>query len=143
MDEEYLVIYADDDPDDLELVIEAFQQFASHVRLQVFNDGVSALSYLSKLSALSGVPCLIILDINMPRLDGRECLRKIREHHMLKNVPVVLFTTSISDRDREFATRHNAGFITKPLTSAQMEFITHELIGHCAEDIRKIISSKL
>ena len=139
-DEEYLVVYADDDPDDLELLTESFRNFASHVRVEIFADGVSALSYLLNLTALEPVPCLIILDINMPRLDGKECLKKIREADRLHDVPVVLFTTSISDRDKEFAARHNAGFITKPLSSAQMEIITHELIGHCADDVRKIIS---
>ena len=140
MDDEFVVVYADDDPDDLELLTESFRQFASHVRMEIFYDGVSALSYLQNLSPLDPTPCLIILDINMPRLDGKECLKKIRDTDRLQDVPVVLFTTSISDRDKEFAVRHNAGFITKPLSSAQMEIITHELIGHCADDVRKIIS---
>jgi CheY-like chemotaxis protein len=138
--EEYVVVYADDDPDDLELLTEAFEQVTANVRVEAFFDGVSALSYLQNLGPLDSVPCLIILDINMPRLDGKECLRKIRETERLKNVPVALFTTSVCERDKEFAAKHKAGFITKPLSSAQMQMITMELIGHCAEDIRKIIS---
>lgn len=140
MDDEFVVVYADDDPDDLELLTESFRQYAAHVRVEIFYDGVSALSYLHNLGTVEPVPCLIILDINMPRLDGKECLKKIREMEHLQDVPVVLFTTSISERDKDFALDHNAGFITKPLSSAQMQLITHELIGHCADDVRKIIS---
>jgi len=138
--EEYLVVYADDDPDDLELVVEAFHSFASNVRVLPFFDGVSAISYLQNLQDGDSIPCLIILDINMPKLDGKECLTTIRRIPRLQSVPVVLFTTSVSDRDKEFAKTHNAGFITKPLSATQMERITKDLIGHCAEDVRKLIS---
>lgn len=138
--EEYVVVYADDDPDDLELVVEAFHSYTANVRVLPFFDGVSAISYLQNLAASDSTPCLIILDINMPKLDGKECLKKIRRIPRLENVPVVLFTTSVSDRDKQFANTYNVGFITKPLSAAQMERITTELIGHCAEDVRKIIS---
>jgi len=138
--EKYLIVYADDDPDDLELVTDAFRNFTSNVRVEVFFDGVSALSYLKNLSSLDDTPCLIILDINMPRMDGKECLKKIRETESLIHVPVVLFTTSVSERDKEFASRYKAGFISKPLSASQMELITQKLVEHCTDDIRKLIS---
>jgi CheY-like chemotaxis protein len=75
----------------------------------------------------------------MPKMDGKECLKKIRRISRIENVPVVLFTTSISDRDKEFAKSFNVGFVTKPLSASQMELITQELIGHCIDDVRKII----
>ena len=137
------VLYADDDLDDLELVTEAFREYSSHVKLELVVDGVAAVSYLRNLPSADPVPCLIILDINMPRLDGKEALRKIRSMDRFREVPVVLFTTSISDQDKEFARQFKAGFITKPLNAAQMEMITDQFLEQCDDEIKRNITRKI
>ena len=134
-----IVLYADDDPDDLELVQESFAKYSNNVDVVTFRDGNQALSYLRGLSNLDPAPCLIILDINMPFMSGKEVLANLREIERFKSIPVVLFTTSSMPLDRSFAKRYDAGFITKPLDINQMEFITHEFIEHCADEIKKNI----
>src|SRR5687768_16326383 len=89
-----IVLYADDDPDDLELVQEAFNRYSKNVDVVTVTDGGQALRRLQDLSESDMVPCLIILDINMPILGGKEVLVHLREHEKFATVPVVLFTTS-------------------------------------------------
>lgn len=137
--EKSIVIYADDDPDDIELVEDAFRHFSNNVEVITFGDGSQVLSYLKNLSDTDPAPCLIILDINMPVLNGKETLIRLRQVDKFTDVPAVLFTTSSMPLDKSFAERYNAGFITKPLGYEQMEIITKEFIDHCTEEIQKKI----
>jgi len=139
----HLVIYADDDPDDLELVRDSFDKYAQNVELISFEDGRKALQYLLGLAQQRKTPCLIILDINLPGLDGKEMLKTIRTIPHFKDTPVVLFTTSSQPSDKAFARNLDAGFMTKPLSYEQMDLITEQFIEHCAEDIRKKIRRQL
>lgn len=138
-----IVFYADDDADDLELVQDAFDRYSNNVEVVTAKDGVQALSYLQSLNEQALTPCLIILDVNMPVLNGRDVLRKIKEIPPLASVPVVLFTTSSSSLDKEFARKYNAGFITKPLDVSQMKIITDLFIDHCSDEIKKNIRKRL
>lgn len=137
------VLYADDDTDDLELVQDAFARYANNVEVVSFMDGISVLSYLQSLSPFDPSPCLVILDVNMPVLNGKETLIKLRQLERFHSVPVVLFTTSSQPVDKNFASRYNAGFITKPLDVKQMEMITDQFIDHCAEEIRTKIRRQI
>ncbi len=139
----HIVLYADDDPDDLMLVTEAFYRYADKVKMVTATDGKEALTYLENLSDNDPAPCLIILDINMPRLNGKEALKKIRQIQRFLNIPVVLFTTSSFHSDKEFATQHNAAFITKPLDVRHLEIIADQFIDHCTDEIKKSLNRKI
>lgn len=134
-----IVFYADDDTDDLELVQDAFARFTNNVEVVTAKDGVQALTYLQSLNENSPTPCLIILDINMPLLSGKDVLKKIKTLPRFESVPVVLFTTSSSPQDREFAQKHEAGFVTKPLDVSQMQRITELFVEHCSDEIKRNI----
>jgi CheY-like chemotaxis protein len=134
-----IVFYADDDLDDLELVKEAFAQYSKGVEVITATDGSKALSYLNNLSKSDTLPCLVILDINMPVINGKEVLMRLREMDHLQSVPAVLFSTSSQPVDKNFAKRYNAGFITKPIDVKQMEFIADQFIEHCTEEVRNKI----
>ena len=134
-----IVLYADDDVDDLQLVQEAFLQYASNVKVVTVKDGIDALSYLKNLAEFDPTPCLIILDVNMPRMNGKEALLLIRQMKRFESVPIILFTTSNQAADKDFANRYKAGFITKPIDIRQMDVITDTFIHHCTEEVRKNI----
>ncbi len=134
-----LIVYADDDPDDVQLLKDSFQQYANKVDVATFSDGIQTLSYLQNFTPVDPLPCLIILDINMPRLDGKELLKQLRQYPRFEKVPVVLFSTSSLEADREYASKYKAGLLTKPIDIRQMEIITDQFIDHCSEDIRKNI----
>jgi CheY-like chemotaxis protein len=138
-----IVFYADDDSDDLELVGDAFARYTNNVKVVTAKNGAQALSGLQSLYEDGSIPCLIILDINMPVLNGKEVLKRIKNLPRLQSVPVVLFTTSSSPQDKEFAKNHDAGFVTKPLDVSQMEIITELFVDHCSDEIKKNIRRHL
>lgn len=134
-----IILYADDDHDDLQLVREAFDRYASNVEVVTVKDGSEAITYLKSLSHIDPAPCLVILDINMPRMNGKEALVKLRQMERFESVPVMLFTTSSMPADLDFANKHKAGFLTKPIDIRQMDVITDLFIDHCTEETRKKI----
>jgi CheY-like chemotaxis protein len=138
-----IVFYADDDVDDLELVQDAFNRYTNNVEVITAKDGVQALSYLKSLNDHTPTPCLIILDVNMPALNGRDVLKKIKDMPPLASVPVVLFSTSSSKMDKEFAKKYDAGFITKPLDVSQMELITELFVEYCSDEVKRTIRKRL
>jgi CheY-like chemotaxis protein len=115
-------LMAEDDADDRLLVKEAFQE--SHVvnSISFVEDGVELLDYLRRQNRytdtnLFPAPDVILLDLNMPRKDGREALKEIKADPLLRHIPVVVMTTSKAEEDilrsYEIGT---AGYITKPVT---------------------------
>ncbi|MDQ6814758.1 MAG: response regulator [Bacteroidota bacterium] len=138
-----VVLYADDDLDDIQLVTEAFLHHSQNVELITVDDGLEALSYLKSLSTDDPTPCLIILDINMPRMNGKEALIKIRQMQRFRNVPSILFTTSSQPRDKDFADRYDAGFLTKPIDFTQMDVIASKFIEHCTSQVKNDIRKEL
>jgi CheY-like chemotaxis protein len=137
-----LVLYADDDPEDIELVSEAFQSYAQNVELLTFPDGIELLNFIESIDPFHASPCLFILDINMPRLDGRETLRRLRRIDSFAEVPAVLFSTSSLPADANFAKNLNAGFVTKPLHTNQVHMIIDEIIEHCSDEVKRNIRRK-
>jgi CheY-like chemotaxis protein len=138
-----LVLYADDDQDDLVLVEQSFSQYSNNVEVITFMDGHNTIRFLEKLPDGHPEPCLIILDINMPGLNGKEVLIRLRRISRFQGTPVVLFTTSSLPLDKEFALRYDAGLITKPLDLKQMELITYQFIDHCDEETKKKIRKEI
>jgi CheY-like chemotaxis protein len=137
-----LVLYADDDPEDIELVSEAFQSYSQNVELLTFPDGIELLNFIETIDPFHASPCLFILDINMPRLDGKETLRRLRRIESCSEVPAVLFSTSSLPADASFARNFNAGFVTKPLHTNQVHMIIDEIIDHCSDEVKKNIRRK-
>jgi CheY-like chemotaxis protein len=130
------ILYADDDPDDVELLKEAFDCMSGDIELITCTNGSEVLQYLKTLPADKPTPCLIILDINMPVLDGKQALIRMRSINRFAETPVVLFSTSSDTREKDFAGQHKAGFITKPLDVREMAKIADSFIDHCTEDIK-------
>ena len=137
-----LVLYADDDYEDLDLVREAFNKYADNVELINFRDGIQLLDFIKQLQPGKPLPCLIILDINMPRKNGKEVLRDLRRMEGFEEVPVVLFSTSTLPSEFAFAKSFGAGFITKPLYTEQIAHLVDEMIEHCPEEVRKHVRER-
>lgn len=116
-----LILMADDDDDDYILTQKALKESNLLNKLVRVNDGEDLLDYLFKRGQYKDNndqrPGVILLDLNMPRKDGREALKEIKSNEELRDIPVVVFTTSKADEDvvKSYQLGVNS-FITKPVT---------------------------
>lgn len=121
------ILLVEDSPGDVRLTIEALKEAKIRNTLHVARDGVEALDFLNHRGAFgqSPRPDLILLDLNLPRKDGREVLAEIKEDSTLKRIPVVVLTTSRAEEDVLKAYDLHANcFITKPVDFRQfMEIV--------------------
>jgi CheY-like chemotaxis protein len=131
----HTILYAEDDPDDLFMVRQAFEQYDGATALLHVVNGFVALEKLREAKSEGRLPCLVILDINMPGMDGKETLIRIKQSDDLKEIPVVLFTTSSSELDRAFAKKWGAEFITKPLVYSELEVLAHRFLNLCTSAV--------
>lgn len=130
------VLYADDDADDRMLIHEAFTMHAPHAEVKLFSDGLDLLRYLKHDYQDKETPCLIILDLNMPVLSGKDCLRLIRQMEDYHNTPVIIFTTSSLTADKYFAEQYKAGFVTKPMVVEEFGVLVNTFLSFCPDEVR-------
>jgi two-component system, chemotaxis family, response regulator Rcp1 len=112
------VLLVEDSPGDVRLTREAFKDAKVHINLHVARDGAEAMAFLGHEGNYANVPRpdLILLDLNLPKKDGREVLKEIKENDTLKSIPIVILTTSASEADilRSYRLHANC-YITKPV----------------------------
>ncbi len=128
------VLLVEDDPGDQELVSRALRKGAIDTNLTIVSDGVVALDYLKQEGAYTHesapTPDLVMLDLNMPKVDGRQVLQRMRSDEQLKRIPVIVLTTSKHELD--VSTSYELGcnsFITKPVDPTEFVSAIAE-IGH-------------
>lgn len=97
MKQQYNLLLADDDEDDCDFFKEALDELLLPTSLVTVNDGVQLMDFLSE-SGAENLPDILFLDLNMPRKNGLECLTEIKQLEEFKNLPVIIFSTSL-DRD--------------------------------------------
>jgi CheY-like chemotaxis protein len=119
-----IVLYADDDIDDKMWISEACKTVNESLELHFVENGRQVLQYLHT----NDLPSLIVLDLNMPDLDGRQTLKAIKNHVEYQHLPVAIVTTSSSRLDREVCIRLGAAlFLTKPDTYSEWQQIVRRL----------------
>jgi len=112
------ILLIEDSPGDIRLVQEALKEGKLHNRLFIVRDGVEGLDFLLRRNQYQEAvrPDLILLDLNMPKKDGREVLAEIKQHEDLRRIPVVILTTSTSEADiLKTYNLHANCYIVKPL----------------------------
>ena len=116
------ILPVEDNPGDARLARQGLLQCRMPHDLHVVDDGVKAMAFLNREGEYADAvrPQLILLDLNLPKKDGREVLREIKEHEELKTIPVIILTTSSAERDinRTYSLHANS-YITKPLDYLQ------------------------
>jgi two-component system, chemotaxis family, response regulator Rcp1 len=112
------VLLVEDSPGDVRLTREAFRDVNESVHLHVATDGVEAMAFLKREGVYAGAPRpdLALLDLNMPRMDGREVLARIKSDDSLKTIPTVILTTSEAEEDVAKAYQLHANcYFSKPV----------------------------
>jgi len=128
------IILADDDIDDCNFFKEALAALPLSTQLKTVHDGVELMDYLVTNEAY--LPHVLFLDINMPRKNGFECLSEIKHNEKLKDLPVVMFSTSKSQDNINILFKTGADvYIRKPANFAQLVQVIHHALPMAAENI--------
>jgi CheY-like chemotaxis protein len=130
------VLLVEDSPGDVRLTREAFKDAKVHINLHVASDGVEAVAFLQREGKHNNAPRpdLILLDLNLPKKDGREVLEEVKTSPTLKSIPVVILTTSASDADiqRSYLLHANC-YIRKPVKNAELLAVIRHSLGETAQ----------
>lgn len=122
------IMLIDDDADDRELFSEALQKVGPHIRFESASSGQMAFDLLE--SKKQQLPELIFLDINMPVVDGWECLSMLKGNEAFKHIPVIIYSTSAPDGAQETAIRLGAlSYVLKPSQFNELKQLLARVVG--------------
>ena len=126
------ILYVDDDTDDQVLLAEAIKTASPDMDVVLAGNGLEALSFLAeKKNKCENLPCLIVLDLNMPFLDGKETYLRLRSDSNLQNIPVIVFSSSERPGDKDLFNGFGIEYFTKPSNYSYMNQIVHHMIEVC------------
>jgi chemotaxis family two-component system response regulator Rcp1 len=118
------VLLVEDNPGDVRLTLETFRDVNKSVRLHLAANGIEAMAFLRRqgANALAPRPVLILLDLNLPKMDGREVLAEVKGDADLRTIPIVILTTSDTESDitRSYQLHANC-YLTKPVRLEEFE----------------------
>ncbi|MGS5088893.1 response regulator [Hydrogenophaga sp. A37] len=122
------ILLVEDNPMDLDLTLRAFskRKFSNHV--QVARDGEEALAFMPRWEAGEALPAVILLDINLPKINGLEVLRQLKAHERFRRIPVVVLTSSREDKDLKVA--YDLGvnsYIEKPVSFSKFMEVAEQI----------------
>lgn len=128
-----VILCVDDDEDDLFFIKEVIRSQGHSFEIEEARNGWEALNYLQEGSKKNELPRLIIMDMNMPRMDGKETINKIRENKLLAKIPIVVFTTSSNPAHQTYFESHGIRFVTKPFDYKVFTREIINLLAYCAD----------
>lgn len=121
-----VVLYAEDDPEDIEVFCEAIRTIDSKIVCQTVTDGINLFAFLENTIVL---PDLIFLDINMPLMNGRDCLIRLKNSKDYQSIPVIMYTTSTRAVDRDELKRLGASdYFIKPSTFSEIYELLRDVL---------------
>lgn len=134
------ILLVEDNPGDARLAVEALKEGGGNrCRLHVVQDGVEAMSFLRRQGEHGKAPRphLVLLDLNLPRMDGREVLAEVKADPDLKRIPIVVLTTSQAEQDVVSCYEMNANcFITKPVDLDQFIAVVRTIEGFWCQTVK-------
>ena len=133
------ILLVEDSPGDIRLTVEAFRDANPAVHIIVVRDGTEAMAYLRQLGiyVLAPRPDLILLDLNMPKMDGREVLALIKADESLKLIPTVILTTSAEEADIVHSYKHHANcYLQKPVELQSFEDLVKSVNNFWLKQVR-------
>jgi len=129
------ILLVDDDPDDRSIIIDALAQLNAENSISCADNGEGALQLLLEYAALDIYPCLIVLDLNMPRMNGTETLKEVKKDARFKNIAVVIYSTSINPLEKEACMSLGAQlYVTKPVSYKESIDTARLFLDLCSSD---------
>ncbi|HEX8315123.1 MAG TPA: response regulator [Flavisolibacter sp.] len=132
MSSKKVILYVDDDADDREFLLDAINKADPEVKVVMAENGLEALHYLDRVKDSEQIlPSLIVLDINMPYLDGWETFSRLQKDAALQAVPVIIFSSSEKPDDKAMFNREGIEFFTKPSDISHFRSIVTHFVQVC------------
>jgi CheY-like chemotaxis protein len=125
------ILHIDDDPDDQQLLRNALSSVDEHSQIIEAIDGAEGIAFLMQMKEQNALPCLIVLDINMPKVSGREACIAIKKDEVLATIPMIIFSTSSSSMDKLFFEGRGVTYITKPTDFSHIVDVASRILEHC------------
>ena len=122
----------DDDPEDRGIIKDAMELINAGDRIRFAENGVQALTILDSDFQAATLPCLIVLDLNMPKMNGTQTLRHLKDNDRYKDIPVVIYSTSMNSLEKEKCLTLGAhSYVIKPVTFSESTQIAHAFLQFC------------
>lgn len=139
MNREKIFLLADDDVDDVILFCEALREIDPSIQCYTAHDGKAALDLLD--GGLTHLPDIIFLDINMPRMNGWQCLVKLKDSEKYQGIPVLMYSTSTNQKDADMAVDLGAlCFFSKPNEFNELKKVLEVIAANLGPDLLPAIS---
>ena len=130
--EKFKILIVDDDAEDRGIIKDSMELIHAGDIIHFAENGEKALEILEAQAQENHFPCLVVLDLNMPRLNGTETLRRIKANPDLQKIPIVIYSTSINPLEKEKCMLLGASdYITKPLSFRDSQLTAQKLLGFC------------
>lgn len=126
-----IVFCVDDDADDREMLSNTIYEIDPSFKVVHAENGIEAIEYLTKAKATGDLPCLVILDLNMPKMDGRKTLAEIKKDAQLSALPLVILSTSSSSVDKIYCSHYGVEMVTKPSDLLGIHHEVKRLLQYC------------
>lgn len=126
-----MILLVDDDPDDVFMLSDALRALNPACEVVEAYDGDASLQLLDELYERKEIPELIVLDINMPVLDGREVLQILKRDERYRDIPVIVYTTSSNSFDKLHCAQFEVELITKPSTLPSIRQAAADMLRYC------------
>lgn len=126
---DFKILLVDDDAEDRDILIDAFKQLDAGDIILYAEHGEAGLKLLAEKAAQNSYPCLVVLDLNMPRMNGRDTLRNLKNDPRFQKIQVVIYSTSVNPLEKEACMTLGAhSYITKPVSLTEsLEMARHFL----------------
>ena len=122
------IILVEDNPVDLDLILRALKKHNLGNTVEVARDGQEILDWIPRWEKGEALPCVILLDLKLPKISGLEVLRQLRAHPISKSIPIVVLTSSSEDKDIETAySLHVNSYIVKPVNFEKFIEVTRHI----------------
>lgn len=129
------ILLADDDMEDRMIIEDAFRDIGLEHEIAFVEDGEYVVQFLDDVNGEGNLPSLIVLDLNMPRLNGTETLRLLKNHPVYRNIPVKIFSTSVNEIEKEQCLQLGAdAYVIKPVKYEQCIAIARDFYDFCSTD---------
>lgn len=125
-----IVLHVDDDQDDRFLVKQAITSIDPSIIVREAQDGKKAIDFLNQAKLFGDLPSLIILDVNMPVMDGYDTFKEISKDNELSLIPIVIFTTSCNNNELNFWAEKDIPMISKPASFEEFTNSIEKILGH-------------